>query len=169
MSRPVAGYSVALFVLCLANAPVATQQPQPAQAPAAPATAAEVTIVGCLVRTDSSAHRPGTSYSSTNGKGGSPALANGGAGSGLALKDAAVVTKHEAASTPAEEKAAGHAGLQEFRALSGEAKPKLDEHVGTEVEVQGRLLGADASRLNIGGNAISIERIQTIRKNCEGR
>jgi hypothetical protein len=174
------------IAMCFAAMPIAAgQQTAPTRpaATAAPATRdGDVVIVGCLMRTDRSANRPGTSYSSTNGEGRGPALANGGAGSGFVLKDAAVATHAEPASATPGAAHAARGGFQEFRVIApndANAKLNLAEHVNTQVEVRGRLVVPEAPdsaaggagavagpRLNIGANAVTVTAIRTLAPTC---
>jgi hypothetical protein len=131
----------------------------------------DVAIVGCLMRTDTSANRPGSSYSSTNGVREDPAVAVGGAGSGFVLKDAAI--QRTASPSASSEKASEthRAGLQEFRVIEAGGKLDLRAHVNTQVEVRGRLVPAGdgahpGPRLNIGANAVSATEIRTVAKAC---
>jgi len=164
--------------------PLAARQ-QTAQTPAPAAAAAQtgegdLTIVGCLMRTDRSANRPGTSFSSTNGAGSGPAIANGGAGSGFVLKDAAIATHAEPATATAGAAHAASGGFQEFRLITTDNTLNLAGHVNTHVEVRGRLVvpgtrdsaasgaapRAEGPRLNIGANAVTVTAIRTLAPDC---
>jgi hypothetical protein len=156
-------------LLFVAAATAATQQPQQ---PAPPASEPTVAIVGCLMRTDTSANRPGSSYSSTNGSRKAPALANGGAGSGYVLKDAAIAHAASPATAQDAETAGAHlAGLQDFRVIAAVDNLDLGAHVNAQVEIRGHLPASSGGghpepRLNIGANAISATAIRTVAKGC---
>ncbi|HET7218808.1 MAG TPA: hypothetical protein VFJ02_12215 [Vicinamibacterales bacterium] len=131
------------------------------------------------MRTDRSAHRPGTSYSSTNGAGSGPATANSGAGSGFVLKDATVVEHAAPAAASGGGEAPRHVGLQEFRVIVEDSKLHLASHVNSQVEVQGHLATSATTseqhgqaatgggpRLNIGANAVVVTAIRTAAPGC---
>jgi hypothetical protein len=87
----------------------------------------EVVLVGCLVRIDTSARRPGTTGSTPPGK------SVRAAASGFALKDAAVAK--EGATGPVATKS------EQEVAIAKSDKVDLAAHVNRQVEVKGRLGG----------------------------
>jgi hypothetical protein len=98
--------------------------------------AAEVIVIGCLVRLDNSAWRPGTASGAGRGASRNPAL------SGFALKDAVIVQGPP--------RATGATGLvatrseREFRLVKTDLELELEKFVGQQVEVKARPVGSDS-------------------------
>lgn len=175
MRRRVTAVLAAICALCVPAVPQALEWNTRTQ-PATPDGG--LTIVGCLMKVDRTAHRPGPSYSSTDGKGHNPALALGGAGSGFVLKDAYVVPAAAPAADSADSSGPSHRkGFQEFRVITADRNLKFADHVKTQVEVHGWLpkpedppqpaKPREEPRLNIGGNAVTVTAIKTIAQDCE--
>jgi hypothetical protein len=154
----------ALFIVAaaLTPPPVAAQQGgRPAQADAS-STASETTLIGCVVRLDTSARRPGTSDPIPAGHPGQPAS------SGFALKDAIVSTGEEPARGPIETRSEREFGI-------ARGKVSVERSAGQQVLIKGRLTStarsgdasADAKPAVPGHNAmIDVTAVRSLSDTC---
>jgi hypothetical protein len=103
-------------------------QDRPApQSGSSPQASTDVTVIGCVVRLDDSARRPGT----TSGAG--AASSRSPASSGFALKDAAIMSAPEGAKG-----AVATRSEREFRLLKTDVK--LEKFAGKQVELKAQLV-----------------------------
>jgi hypothetical protein len=120
--------SLATAVPLWSAATEASQQPQsPEPSAAAHATPREILVVGCLVRLDDSARRPGFGEGTRSDVPGQPES------SGFALKDAAEIKEPVTTSGPIRTKSE-----REFRLVKADVA--FADHVAHQVEIKGRLL-----------------------------
>ena len=118
---------VAGFGLCFAAGFVlSTRAPRQGPAYQADGGSAELTMIGCLVRIDTGAWRPGTTDTVPAGPGRRTSS------SGYALKDAAVASIAPNAAGPIDTRSGREFGVQK-----GEVK--VDRFAGHQVEITGRL------------------------------
>jgi hypothetical protein len=151
-------------VATLAQPLLSAQQAQPRAQAADSSTGAEVTVIGCLVRLDTSARRPGTSDRIPSGRPGQPAS------SGYALKDALVSTGEEPATGPVATRSD-----REFGLAKGDVD--VERFAGHQVVIKGRLPGtaanersADASHPTPSHDAmIEVRAVRSISASCPPR
>jgi hypothetical protein len=146
----------ALFCAGISALVVAQEQPPVGSADAASRgrDGAEITMVGCLMRTDTSAWRPGPGTAHESGNERKPQLA--------------FVLKSAADSPEAVKGSRREIGLR----VEG---MKIDEHVKHIVEVKGRLGDGSTTddgksslrTLSEGGNPLQVKSIRTLKANCE--
>jgi hypothetical protein len=117
----------------------------------AASTAKEVTLIGCLVRTDTSARRPGTTGSTPPGE--SERQAN----AGFALKHAAAAAKPAAGAVDT------HSSAEVSVAATG--KVDLAAHVNHQVEIKGHMGKGSAQRT--GDTDFQVTSIRTVSENCQ--
>jgi hypothetical protein len=121
---------VAGFGLCFsAGFVLSTWPPRQGTGQQAESESAEVTFVGCLVRIDTGAWRPGTTDTVPAGSGRSTLS------SGYALKDAAVASIAPNAAGPIDTRSGREFGVQK-------GDVKVDRFAGHQVEIKGRLTGS---------------------------
>jgi hypothetical protein len=111
-----------------------SHQASPAQAQST-APANEVTLVGCLMPTDTGMRGPATTGASSPGARGELAKPT----SGYVLKDASIVAKSTSAG---EAKTTGAAAL-EYRLMPMDRTVKLGDHERQQVEVRGQLINPE--------------------------
>ena len=134
--------------------------------PNAAAKAAEITVVGCLVRLDTSAWRPGTTDPVPAGHPGQPVS------SGYAVKNAAVVSSDRAPATgPVSTRSD-----REFGIVKGDVN--VAGFAGHQVEITGRLTSTapagdsstDATRVSPGQDVlIDVSAVRSISDDCPPR
>ena len=130
-THAIGSHAAAVVMLCWTVIGSAQSQQQGTTGkPGDPSDNPEITVIGCLLRTDRSAWRPGTSNHTAPGE--SPK-----GKSGLVLKDAAVWTG------PAPTGPVVIRSEREF-SLIHDKNVKLEKSVGRQVEIKGKLL-ADAT------------------------
>jgi hypothetical protein len=136
---------VAVFGLIFTAGLVPSASPQKNQETPAEQTAqpAEVTLVGCLMRIDTSAWRPGTSDTTPAGSGRTDVS------SGFALKDAAIASSADQTRGPIDTRSA-----REFSVAKGEVK--VDGFAGHQVEVKG----------HVSGGSIAVTAVRSLSDTC---
>jgi hypothetical protein len=121
-------------VLLLSWSLTASARSGGAQQPGAtPRTPTELTVIGCIMRIDTSALRPGTTDT------GETRSAQKGTPSGFVLKDAAVATASTSTKGPVATKSE-----REFQLVKTDVP--FEKFAGHQVEAKGRLGSGDASR-----------------------
>jgi hypothetical protein len=139
----------------------APQPPAEDQANRQPASGSEVSVVGCLVRTDTSARRPGTSGTTL------PAPAAYPTRLGFALKEAIVWTGAPISTGPVETRSTREFGLTTNKDI------RLGHHANHQVEIRGWLVSSrdpDHDVLPLppshDGNFIRIDSVRTLSDHC---